>query len=222
MELNQFESKFNAFLEDLKSAQAPEVYWQRGYAMPKKITEDALLFVGLNPSFPKGAGLGSDSYELSQDGDGYYAKFNLIAKACGDDVKWDHFDLLPIRHTNQRNIERDVVFRHPSITNGYLHNVSKVILENIKPKAVIVVNATARLLLGKDQNEHAEQEQDKKIWMGYQFKFCEKDGACYIKNSAALKDVPFFFSGMLTGRRALDNGSYERLKWHIAKVVKGN
>lgn len=222
MELNQFESKFNAFLEDLKSAQAPEVYWQRGYAMPKKITEDALLFVGLNPSFKKDAQLGSHLYSIEQNERGYYTKFNPIAKACGDDVKWHHFDLLPIRHTSQKNVERDVIFRHPGITNGYLHNVSKVILENLKPKAVVVVNATARLLLGKDQNEHAEQEKHKKIWMGYQFKFCESNGACYIENSAALKDVPFFFSGMLTGKGPLDTGSYERLKWHVAKVVKGN
>lgn len=32
--------------------------------------------------------------------------------------------------------------------------------------------------------------------------------------------IPLFFSGMLTGQRALDNGSFERLKWHIKKAVE--
>src|SRR3989338_1375799 len=32
--------------------------------------------------------------------------------------------------------------------------------------------------------------------------------------------VPIFFSSMLSGQRALDTGSYERLVWHIKQAVK--
>lgn len=35
-----------------------------------------------------------------------------------------------------------------------------------------------------------------------------------------LKGTPVFFTSMLTGQRALDNGSFERLGWHINKVKK--
>jgi len=34
-----------------------------------------------------------------------------------------------------------------------------------------------------------------------------------------LKNVPIFFTSMLTGQRALDNGSFERLIWHINFVL---
>ncbi len=180
------------------------------------------MFVGLNPSFPEVPESGSHLYPLSQDACGYFAKFGDIAKECGDTTEWSHLDLLPVRHTQQKDLETDVVFKHSGIVEGYLRTVSKVLLESAKPKAVVVVNATARLLLGKDQDEHAEKEQDKKIWMGLKFDFNETNGACYVTNSDKLEGVPFFFSGMLTRQRALDLGSYERLKWHVAKVVKGN
>ncbi|HCM78102.1 MAG TPA: hypothetical protein DIS90_17085 [Cytophagales bacterium] len=219
MKLTQFESKFKCFLDDLEKEGAPEMYWQRGYAMPKEIKEGALLFIGLNPSFPEEAKSGSHLYDLKQEDEGYFAKFGDIAKACGD-TEWSHLDLLPIRHTQQKNIEIDVVFTHWKIVEGYLRTVSQVLLEDAKPKAVVVVNSTARLLLGKDQDEHAEKEQDKKIWMGLKFDFKESNGACYVTNSDKLEGVPFFFSGMLSGQRALDLGSYQRLKWHVAKVVQ--
>lgn len=221
MELTQFEDKFKSFLDDLKKKGAPETYWEHGYAMPKEIKEGALLFIGLNPSFTKKAKSGSHLYDLKQEDEGYFAKFGDIAKACGD-TEWSHLDLLPIRHTNQGDVTRDIVFKHSGIVEGYLRTVSKVLLESAKPKAVVVVNATARLLLGKDQNEHAKKVKDKKIWMDLKFDFNESIGACYVTNSDELKDVPFFFSGMLSGQRALDLGSYERLKWHVAKVLNGN
>ena len=33
------------------------------------------------------------------------------------------------------------------------------------------------------------------------------------------KRMPVFYSGMLSGAHALDNGSYERLLWHIRYVM---
>jgi hypothetical protein len=34
------------------------------------------------------------------------------------------------------------------------------------------------------------------------------------------KEVPVFFTSMLSGQRALDRRSYERLVWHIKRAVK--
>lgn len=220
MEVKQYEDEFNSLLVKLKDNGAPDIFWQYGFAMPKMIKEDALLFVGLNPSFIQGGDPKSHFYDVAQDAQGYFAKFAEIAKSCGDDITWEHLDLLPIRHTNQGNVVKKIVIMHRGIINDYLKQVSKKLLENSKPKAVIVVNATARLLLGKDQHENRHGKLIN-VWMGYDFRFDDSNGACYVQNADALKDIPFFFTGMLSGQRALDLGSFERLKWHVAKVVKG-
>ncbi len=212
MNLKQFENNFTSLLEDLKNIGTDLKYVNRGFAMPEEIKEHALLFVGLNPSFPLNSEEGSHFYKLDHNSEGYFKKFGEMADYCGNNLNWTHLDLLPIRETNQNSVDRDVVSKFPKLTNTYLHNVSRKILEQSNPKAVVVVNATARLLLGKDQNGD-------KVWAGYTFDFNPTNGAYYITNSENLKGIPFFFSGMLTGQRALDLGSYERLKWHVAKVV---
>ena len=48
--------------------------------------------------------------------------------------------------------------------------------------------------------------------------FDDTIGTYRIINNPDFKDTIVFFSGMLTGQRALDNGSFERLKWHLNKV----
>jgi len=45
----------------------------------------------------------------------------------------------------------------------------------------------------------------------------------FLKNHKAKfgkKETPILFSGMISGQRALDKGSLERLKLHIAWVLK--
>jgi len=46
-------------------------------------------------------------------------------------------------------------------------------------------------------------------FIGYDFIWDEELGTYTYKNN------PFFFTSMLTGQRALDNGSFKRLIWHI-------
>ena len=54
--------------------------------------------------------------------------------------------------------------------------------------------------------------------MNFEFEFDDTIGTYRIINNPDFKDTIVFFSGMLTGQRALDNGSFERLKWHLNKV----
>jgi hypothetical protein len=93
--------------------------------------------------------------------------------------------------------------------------VSKQILEKTIPKALVVCNTKARLLLEKDKIANTN------LWMDYDFGEIEDDlGTFRMKTKTSnLYNVPIFFSSMLTGQRALDNGSYERLKWQIKRAL---
>ena len=52
-----------------------------------------------------------------------------------------------------------------------------------------------------------------------EFTFDNNLGTYRIVNHPNLNDTPIFFTSMLTGQRALDLGSYERLVWHIGFVL---
>lgn len=49
--------------------------------------------------------------------------------------------------------------------------------------------------------------------------FDKSIGTHNIVNNVDLKGTPVFFT-MRTGQRALDNGSYDRLVWHINYVLE--
>ncbi len=76
------------------------------------------------------------------------------------------------------------------------------------PKIIVVDNTLARTFLGKDKVGEVD------IWLDYEFKFDEEIGT-YLWNN-----IPVFFTSMLTGQRALDNGSFERLKWQVKRALK--
>ena len=50
--------------------------------------------------------------------------------------------------------------------------------------------------------------------------FFMKRGLGYKKKIFNDKEIIIFFSGMLSGQYPLDNGSFNRLKWHIKYVKK--
>ena len=49
-----------------------------------------------------------------------------------------------------------------------------------------------------------------------------KSGLGYNKKIFNDQEIIIFFSGMLSGQHALDNGSFNRLKCHIKQVKKSN
>jgi hypothetical protein len=101
----------------------------------------------------------------------------------------------------------------------FLHEqlmVSKLVIEEIlnkgQPTIFVVNNTLAREFLGKDRP--VNYSQDQKHWLDYRFEWKDEVGTYFYKGS------PFFFTSMLTGQRALDKGSLERLIWHITFVKK--
>jgi hypothetical protein len=187
--------------------------FNRGYAVPEVLINNAIIFIGLNPSFRNGDSSGSFFYKLdrSTTNDIYFKPFREIAERCN--VDWEHLDVLFIRETSQKIIEQ----YEGQYASFYYEQImiAKEILELAEPKAIVVCNTVARRYMGKEHKNGAQ------VWMGYNFGAMQEDGTYRIQNpDSKLQGVPAFFSGMLSGQRALDIGSRERLVWHIKKVLQ--
>ncbi len=181
---------------------------ERGYAVQRDIPYGCILFIGINPSFSekKTKVIKSFFYSNHQQKEvhRYFKKFQDIAVKTK--IEWSHLDLLYIKQTDQKIVKS--IFGD-SIGNEFLRKqleISKSIIEKSKPKVIIVSNAYARtLFIGECKIETV---------------FDDTLGTHKIINNLSLEDTPIFFTSMLTGQRALDNGSYERLVWHIKYVLK--
>lgn len=126
----------------------------------------------------------------------YFDKFNDLAKQV--DSEWEHIDLFNIRLTKQKEVKK-----LSKANSDFFEQQAKINLEllnPLKPKIIIVVNALASKIIKERFN----------------FIFNEKLGTYTI--SISNKVIPVFFSGMLSGQRALDIETLERLKWHLRFV----
>ena len=172
---------------------------RRGYAVQDDIHLNALLFIGINPSMY--GSIGRIFYQNSHgETHKYFKKFIDVSKDA--DMPWSHIDLLFLRETDQKNVKQ---LMRDKIGHEFLMKqlaVSKEIIELAKPQLIVINNTFAREL--------------------FQFKtvFDEQIGTHRIFGNIALEATPVFFTSMLTGQRALDLGSYERLKWHIKQVKR--
>lgn len=181
-------------------------YINRGYAIQSVISFDSILFIGINPSFDemKNKHFESFLYDIHQnDSHKYFKKFKDIGEETN--TQWSHFDLLFLRETNQNNIKH---MYNDVLGKEFLNNqliISKNVIENSKPKIIVISNAFARDLFKHECK--------------FETFFDDKIGTHIIKNNTILNGTPVFFTSMLTGQRALDNGSFERLVWHINFVL---
>ena len=179
-----------------------------------------LIFIGINPSTNENEKMrlntkedrSCEYYTNEKDinkSHKYYKKFFEIAEKTK--LSWTHIDLLYIRESKQKSLEK--LLKSTSGKNFIVRQLelSKIILNKTlsqgKPKIYLVNNALARDLLG--MNRPSDYSDDQKHGMDYRFKWDEELGTYRLGKHV------FFFTSMLTGQRALDNGSYQRLIWHI-------
>ena len=190
---------------------------KRGFATTEALKKDSILFLGLNPSYTQQNEPDKQEnifYNLQQRGNyKYFKRFEDISEYTG--LNWSHLDLLTVRETNQNNMVAltktpkglDFIWKHLLL--------SQEILELSTPRVLVVANTVARTYLGKDSDSKGHNK-----WLGYNFKFDPLIGTHRVTNTeSSLKGTPVFFTSMLTGQRALDNGSYERLKWQIRRIL---
>ena len=217
----EFKEEIELLWNNDKYAEIPIV--ERGYGIHGEIITDSLLFIGINPSFVKNSKPGSYYINLGQNGktrDGksyaYFKKFVDITnkindkRGVGQKIQWSHLDLLFHRETEQHFID---ALKKEKNGIDFISNqlkLTKKILLKSRPKIIVVCNTKARDFL-RTKNDQ--------LSMGLDYEFDEDLGTEVIINTPELKHTPVFFTSMLTGQRALDNGSYKRLIWHINYVI---
>lgn len=190
-----------------------------------------LLFVGLNPSHNQrdnqllsiqvGKGIDPFSDEhanfiLRRDEESmglhggrlhpYFRQFSRFDPTG----EWNHIDLFAIRHTNQSEVaaalrlNEDAGFSSPFVRVQV--ELTRSLMAELHPPAVVVVNALGSTIVKRYLNEQNPN-------------FALDDETGFYWSSINGRRVPFFFSGMLTGQRAIDNHSLERLIWHVRRAL---
>ncbi|MBB3868688.1 hypothetical protein DER53_03500 [Parageobacillus toebii NBRC 107807] len=124
-------------------------------------------------------------------------------------------DLFFIRKTNQAEFLKTYVYRNGKNINEGLTTfalrqlkILSILIKIINPKMIIICNAEAARLFKKYVIPMVSPK------INY---FCNEFGT-YIINING-RNVPIFYSSMLSGQRALDSFSFERLKWHMKTVM---
>lgn len=135
----------------------------------------------------------------------YFGRPIEIAKKVG--LEWQHIDLFLYKETSQSDFMNRV--RSKGVLNEFGMDQIKLfeeILVQIEPRCVVVTNATASEIL-------REYIKDDLSWDAERgFHWFTRGG----------KKIPMFFTSMLSGQRALDRWSYERLVWHIGQAVNAH
>jgi hypothetical protein len=137
-----------------------------------------------------------------------------------DTVSWTHIDVLVFRETNQKYI--DILSQDPKGLSFVYEQVmiAKERILNIQPKVIVVCNTKARELIGKNRFIDAKGIEHG-VWMDFKFEFDMEYGSYRSTNVPELEHTHFIFSSMLSGQRALDLGSRERMVWQIGRILKG-
>jgi len=189
-------------------------------------TEADLLFLGMNPSFDGKVidGVFPWTREFSENLS-YFKSFfsieNQLRENYQIDLKWTHFDLFVFRETKQARIKQ--IFMNNEEGRIFLSQQLEVLKERLlrtKPKVIVASNALIRIFLGLNRH-HDKNGNEVAIWLGdwIETKFDPKVGTHVILQPEELKGTKIFFTSMLSGQRALDLGTRERLVWHIAQIL---
>ena len=190
------ETDYKDRLDCLWNNQTPEIV-NRGYALEKELWTGSLLELGLNPS----SGEGNGSFFYTAQADKYFTKpIELAAEHC---QKLSHHDLFFIRETSQDTV-LSLKENNPDFFEEQL-KITKEIITRVQPKMIVIINAKACRLFKKMYNFEPV-----KYWN-------ESLGVDILPQ---LGNIPVLFSGMLSGQRALDVGSFVRLKWHVRHICR--
>lgn len=197
--------------------------------------QGGILFVGMNPSFNvpvfKGAVRGTKHEKLDPETfcrwsaadtpndidthveisrrmlvtyGGYFKRMEEMAKEAN--LFSQHADLFVYRQTSQKDF-LDLIRDKKRNLNEFARdqlNIFHDIVAMVKPTVIVVPNAFVSGILRKEWQDSLHFDETKG------FHWLELNG----------NRIPIFFSSMLSGQRALDTGSYERLRWHVAQAVK--
>lgn len=199
----------------------------RGFAIEEGIEKGSILFISMNPSYRDGAWNngtkagnnaiyqipGLKNAKTPKDTNSFFQVINRFYNELNVNkgiTPLAHHDLLFIRETSQETVlnwkKKLDKFNNPFFNDQL--NLSKTIIEDSKPKLIVVLNAGARALF-----EQIFQPLDETL-------FDDNLGAYLYQIGGKDTPVPVLFSGMLSGQRAIDLGSRRSLRWHIEYILK--
>ena len=168
----------------------------------------------------------------------YYSLFPKICKTLQLDIEdWNHIDLLPFRSRDQNglisdfqlgtnisdwviggNTKKDIIRDCVSIFLG--------LVEYLRPKVIVVVNGFISKKIMENTGSYyvdgyrnpiittQTENEDFNLYFSHAPNDCHR--ILKIRN-----EYPLLLSSMVTGQRALDLGSRERLIWHIGQILVG-
>lgn len=172
--------------------------------LPETALENAILIVGLNPSSPLKNEVSEakvSSYPQHEDTKihKYFRRFPVLVE--NTNYNWSHIDLLFLRKTDSTDVKK--LWKEEKEFIKAQLKVSTEIIQALNPKIIVINNAFGRELLEsfQDEGNYSISEFDPKI------------GTYYFNKT------PLFFSSMFEGPSPMDNGTFERLKWHIKWVL---
>lgn len=209
-------------VEDLKDQyaesydQIPDEYKDlrdRGYDIIDKVEIGGVLFVGINPSYDESR-KGTDASIVRKsdtvgDSDGYnyepyFGRPKLLNEKIGISG-FSHVDLFSIRCRQQYRVRNMVC---DSTCKAFVEKqlgLFRKVVDGTLPRCIVVINAMASNLI-REGNALGQLQYDEALGVDMY--------------EVSSKRIPVFYSGMLSGAHALDNGSYDRLLWHIKYVLK--
>lgn len=216
--------------------------WKKHFSKDKEVyapifydnfKQGGILFIGMNPSFtPRGVraivrgtefeeiesetfyrwnNIASDPAHvdtcvrigrLVHEEYAFFKRMHETAKRCK--THFQHIDLFVYRQTKQKDF-LGLIRDKKKVLNEFGRDQLDIFLEALKeihPFVIVVSNAGSSGII----REHFKDR----------ISFDEEQGFHWL--DLGDRKVPIFFSSMLSGQRALDTGSYERLRWHVGKA----
>ena len=190
-----------------KLASQWEKYAQRGYDIIDKVQKEGLLLVGINPSFDESFEGPCESVVRDSENGGYKHRYFTKPQMLNDAIgisRLSHVDMFSVRTRHQYVVQ--AIVNDPDSQEFVEEQLGlfRNIVNGASPRAIVVVNALASHLIRKGRALGA-------------LDYDEELGVAMYKIGE--KRVPVFYSGMLSGAHAVDNGSFDRLIWHIQYVL---
>lgn len=133
-----------------------------------------------------------------------------VSRDLRQDIPFAHHDIYCVRNTSQAEVlkMRDALPEFFRIQA----TLTKEVILHARPRMVVVCNAEAcRTFQSEamyDMFRHPSHQWDEQL------------GTDWLPVEGTGRLTPVLFTGMLSGQRALDNGSYFSLAWHIRHILR--
>jgi hypothetical protein len=183
----------------------------------------AIVFLGIGASWDSGKQdtvkqVDNVHYETQRGRkkyDYYTPMYAMAEDTCftGEDGEgcFSNIDLTMLRETSQKTILPFYKTARDFMREQFL--IALDMLQEAKPRVIIASNALVRKIIRKEKELASFQTEMATV-------FNNDIGTEIIREPKLLEGTPIFFSSMLSGAGALDNGSKDRLVWHIKFALK--